>query len=443
MYSAMASEGGLHTSEDGPCLEYDTPPNSPPLQSITADEATKFATPVVKPESERKPGEPRFPSHNAHGDKQCINCQETDTPQWRSGLCNACALWKRSRGTDRPLPLLFPIRKRPESPSPPSDDEDEVDASESDFSTEYGKAYPYSRLASPSPWASSTFHEESEGCTMCGSRSEIRIRGRTFCQPCATRIGGIPGVPQPRPRSTQPSAIFPSYRAPISTSSLSSREIQTPRSSQLYQARWPRLPPGHQGSPQHTPLSARQHVGQRPTDRRSAQVMVPPGSSSGGGRRRAATVSGNGPADELAHPSATVHLQVPQPPQPPAPRRENSYHSPIPPSRVLPTSAAKKIRIRLSPSPPRQIDKDGRTGRRATISGSPPRNKDLQTALPSLSDPVWGVSGLEGAASVVSPVVKSLPRHGEFMEKAQWIWGVLDSTSRLLGELELDGRPEQ
>ncbi|WVQ97381.1 hypothetical protein IAU59_004493 [Kwoniella sp. CBS 9459] len=68
----------------------------------------------------------RFPSKTTHGERQCTNCGEVDTPQWRGTLCNACALWKRSRGTDRPLPLLFPRRRTPTptpalSPSPNPD----------------------------------------------------------------------------------------------------------------------------------------------------------------------------------------------------------------------------------------------------------------------------------------------------------------------------------
>ncbi|WVF70541.1 hypothetical protein IAT40_005332 [Kwoniella sp. CBS 6097] len=61
----------------------------------------------------------RFPAKTNRGERQCTNCGEIDTPQWRGTLCNACALWKRSRGTDRPLPLLFPRRRTPTpSPSP-------------------------------------------------------------------------------------------------------------------------------------------------------------------------------------------------------------------------------------------------------------------------------------------------------------------------------------
>ncbi|WVW82388.1 hypothetical protein I302_104395 [Kwoniella bestiolae CBS 10118] len=64
----------------------------------------------------------RFPSYTSTGERQCTNCSEVDTPQWRGTLCNACALWKRSRGTDRPLPLLFPVKRR--SPTPEEDEEE-------------------------------------------------------------------------------------------------------------------------------------------------------------------------------------------------------------------------------------------------------------------------------------------------------------------------------
>ncbi|WWD09489.1 hypothetical protein V865_007613 [Kwoniella europaea PYCC6329] len=65
----------------------------------------------------------RFPPYSTGGERQCTNCSEVDTPQWRGTLCNACALWKRSRGTDRPLPLLFPVKRR--SPTPEEEEEDD------------------------------------------------------------------------------------------------------------------------------------------------------------------------------------------------------------------------------------------------------------------------------------------------------------------------------
>ena len=63
------------------------------------------------------PTKPRFAARTDKGDKRCTNCGETDTPQWRGTLCNACALWRRSRGTDRPLPLVFSSIQQVESPS--------------------------------------------------------------------------------------------------------------------------------------------------------------------------------------------------------------------------------------------------------------------------------------------------------------------------------------
>ncbi|EIW72416.1 hypothetical protein TREMEDRAFT_58579 [Tremella mesenterica DSM 1558] len=73
----------------------------------------------TKKRSKIPPVPGRFPPNNKHGEKQCTNCAEIDTPQWRGSLCNACALWKRSRGEDRPLPLLFPRRSPSLSISPP------------------------------------------------------------------------------------------------------------------------------------------------------------------------------------------------------------------------------------------------------------------------------------------------------------------------------------
>ncbi|WVQ62113.1 uncharacterized protein L199_000251 [Kwoniella botswanensis] len=70
----------------------------------------------------------RFPPYSTGGERQCTNCSEVDTPQWRGTLCNACALWKRSRGTDRPLPLLFPVKRR--SPTPEEEEEKDDDRSD-------------------------------------------------------------------------------------------------------------------------------------------------------------------------------------------------------------------------------------------------------------------------------------------------------------------------
>ena len=62
------------------------------------------------------PVKAHFAARTDNGEKRCTNCGETDTPQWRGTLCNACALWRRSRGTDRPMPLVFPSIHQVESP---------------------------------------------------------------------------------------------------------------------------------------------------------------------------------------------------------------------------------------------------------------------------------------------------------------------------------------
>ena len=101
------------------------PPNS------TADSPTSINIPLspssptkkVKRVPKAPLGPTRFPPTNTHGDRQCTNCAETTTAQWRGTLCNACALWKRSRGTDRPLPLRFP-RKESNTTEHASDESD-------------------------------------------------------------------------------------------------------------------------------------------------------------------------------------------------------------------------------------------------------------------------------------------------------------------------------
>jgi hypothetical protein len=111
-----------------PFLRVANPPHNP-NQTALASTPPREVSPdppapslVKQAHNETKPSIPRsiarFPARTERGEKQCTNCGETDTPQWRGTLCNTCALWKRSRGVDRPLPLLFPVRKRPRSVGP-------------------------------------------------------------------------------------------------------------------------------------------------------------------------------------------------------------------------------------------------------------------------------------------------------------------------------------
>ncbi|ODN84487.1 hypothetical protein L202_00426 [Cryptococcus amylolentus CBS 6039] len=102
-------------------------PASPPLRAVTSqDSITKFSPPASNstrsnpPSTRKRPSNinqgSRFPPRTPTNGRQCTNCGETDTPQWRGTLCNACALRKSSRGTDRPLPLRFPVRRSPRPP---------------------------------------------------------------------------------------------------------------------------------------------------------------------------------------------------------------------------------------------------------------------------------------------------------------------------------------
>ncbi|WVQ85661.1 hypothetical protein IAT38_007827 [Cryptococcus sp. DSM 104549] len=117
-------------SLSSPPLRAITPTSVPPVHRPNGSLPTAPASPAAvatapTPSKRAKPSPnqgTRFPARTAHGDRQCTNCGEVDTPQWRGTLCNACALWKRSRGTDRPLPLLFPVRRR--SPTPEEEEED-------------------------------------------------------------------------------------------------------------------------------------------------------------------------------------------------------------------------------------------------------------------------------------------------------------------------------
>ncbi|WRT64226.1 uncharacterized protein IL334_001155 [Kwoniella shivajii] len=110
-------------------------PQTPPSESRTTSTSNSHATPkkAKKPKTKKtsivNQGS-RFPAYTPNGERQCTNCSEIDTPQWRGTLCNACALWKRSRGTDRPLPLLFPVRRKSPSPEPEDEKNEELDGDE-------------------------------------------------------------------------------------------------------------------------------------------------------------------------------------------------------------------------------------------------------------------------------------------------------------------------
>jgi len=127
-----------------------SPPASPPLREVSPHDVaitlTSNASAGTRPANPSKNGKTgktgktapaapgRFPPRNEDDERQCTNCGEVDTPQWRGTLCNACALWKRARGSDRPLPLRFPVRKRARSVTPELVEVDaEMDGEEDDL----------------------------------------------------------------------------------------------------------------------------------------------------------------------------------------------------------------------------------------------------------------------------------------------------------------------
>ena len=183
------------------------------------------------------------------------------------------------------------------------------------------------------------------------------------------------------------------------------------------------------------------------------------------GRRRSATVSGNGRLDELANPCATVHLHPTRRPSVHRPglllasptHLESHAYCPVPASGAIPTSAGKRPRVQLSPSPPPQgvaiaplLAQDAlrSTGSRATVSGSPTR---VEVKLePSGARSVAIPSPLKmldvDPRTATSPLSfphrdKELPSHAEFMQKAEWIGGLLERTNRLLGEMGINEVP--
>ena len=497
----------ISTPDADPTGVIEASPDSPRLRPVSDDEVAKLRTTfgvIPKPEAERKPGEPRFPPKNIHGEKQCVYCAEVDTPRWRGSLCNACALWKRSRGTDRPLPLLFPVRKRPRSPSPVSNEEDEDDQA---MHTAYGRSQPHIPSSSHSspvyphfpynyPGVAQFPRPPPAACAMCNGQSELAIRDRPFCVPCARllhaqaqaeRSSSIPGPKsgevlrvQTSAHSRQPSATMALYPGPpSSTAQLASatrekvllstpahpKDMWTPVSSATRPRFWGE-PPAAQNSQAvyqtHISPLRSEHGGLR--DPRSSR-LIPSPDMAFQGRSRSATVSGIGRLEELALPSATVHLHPSRRPSVDRPglllasptHHESHAYSPVPSSGAIPTSASKRPRFQLSPSPPPQgvaiapllaQDAFRSTGARGTVSASPPR---VEVKLePSAARFVAMPSPLKmldvDPRTAASPLGfphrdMELPSHDEFMQKAEWIWGLLERTNRLLGEMDINEVP--
>ena len=195
-----------------------SPLSSPhsPLREVSPEKA---GGPILKSEFQRKPSEPRFPARTVHGERQCTNCGEVDTPQWRGTLCNACALWKRSRGTDRPLPLLFTTRKRPRSPTPYDDDDDDDEEGNHAIGPDEGQGW---MSGSHSPLCYTSAISPGNHCSLCGNNRVVATRsGRAFCGPCTDTI-----------RLAQRNEVCPHHPLPNSPS-LSSSSSPSPHSLPL------------------------------------------------------------------------------------------------------------------------------------------------------------------------------------------------------------------
>ena len=353
-------------------------PGSPPLREISPD--------VILPKGqELKPGD-RFPAKTSKGDRQCTNCSETDTPQWRGTLCNACALWKRSRGTDRPLPLLFPPRKRSRSPTPNSDEDDGLaDTGPLSLSPmrHIGSCRDCRRhgvvLAHPTrmPLCPMCLHLR-VSLTNSGVRAITDWQRQNALSPFSS-----PATPRfPCPPSALQHHLKQRYhdRSPNRPSS----EISSKDTPTTYTIATPQT--GLAGLSLATPPSGPSREASR-NDHHSTKLGLPAEKQTQG-RRRAATVSGNGNADFRAHPDATVHLK----------EQVNSDH-----------------RSRLSPSPEGsdsesqcQMEPRLPTRRRSTISGY----AEDDEALPPAQD---------------------------FMAAAEKLWTVLKSSELLLEGLDHSG----
>lgn len=156
-------------------------PCASPLREVSPDKAGPSALTLSIPSSpDIKPTTTRFTPRTSEGDRQCTNCGEVDTPQWRGTLCNACALWKRSRGADRPLPLLFPVRKRPRSPTP-EDMEKEEPEMQGPAKSHWAIAPPH---VSPMHARSPVGYRHHARCGSCGQGAALWPNGRPACEEC-------------------------------------------------------------------------------------------------------------------------------------------------------------------------------------------------------------------------------------------------------------------
>ena len=120
------------------------------------------------------------------------------------------------------------------------------------------------------------------------------------------------------------------------------------------------------------------------------------------GRRRSATVSGDGQADGRAHPEANIHL--------------TNGHGEGESIGTYNGGAVEAV------GPVRQAGR-----RRSTISGESPSDK-IPRRLPGMTHPTTLVNGGRG----VEEDGTSLPDRESFMESAEWLWGVLERTDRLV-----------
>ena len=204
----------------------------------------------------------------------------------------------------------------------------------------------------------------------------------------------------------------PSYREPTSNATPTTNSytlLGTPRSFSAFHT--PVSPRG--GLPPH--LASHMNGKSRtlanyPIGRGASPHLLKPQSDvATKGRRRSATVSGNGQADLIAHPDAALPLPH--------------------------VTGEPLTRYAVSPSPPAH----GKTAVRSTPEERVPgrRRSTVSGHIPFDSAPPRGV-GMSSRIGVADRGAElGMPTKEEFVRSAEWLWGVMERTERLLQGIKL------
>ncbi|ORY33685.1 hypothetical protein BCR39DRAFT_556912 [Naematelia encephala] len=375
-----------------------TSPLSPPLRAISPSEAVPLpllTNPEISPSQQ-------FTPRNENGEKQCTNCGDTDTPQWRGTLCNACALWKRSRGTDRPLPLLFPIRKRPRSPeSPDSGSENQMSEGE------LGGNPVWAAALSPLQRPSDRGGGQARVCAFCGQaqavmhwagrersnppqhKSPSYPRTRPYMVPSPLNVRGdacvLPRASSPRSNPSDP--LHP--RTPLRSESNSNLQ-QTGLSSRSHT-----LPPHVQAMLQRAEADTAGHLDLRVSERRS----------------------GESNRDSDRHDSHRRAVNLPE-----------SHASAFGSAAMI---KDKKLPLASDRNPQIQVDSSSRQREHSRTIGNVPR----PYPGPNVA---WKIDRDREFRQELGRVL-GISRE-EFMARAKWVWNVVEGAAVALERFEMEQR---